>query len=137
MPRRRRHRKRWSVQDFDNYISGKIGDAYLEMKRIILGAEYLVKLHHGTGYRWTNPNTLEKGASIVGWYPANRRPRSDESQFESYHKAQAEYAARPKPEPVPEPVPENKKLLPFLRRPPLRHMRRSVSRNLTPDSRAA
>ena len=136
MSRRRRHRKRWSIQDFDNYITQQIGDGYLELKRLLLRAPHLVKVLRGRG-RWIHPKTMEPGESIVGFYPASAKPRTDEGLYEPYRKMTAEAEAQRlaeeekirntavEPEPVPPP-----------RRPPARRPWRSFERRIS-QSRAA
>jgi len=115
---RRRRRKRWSIQDFDSYISRKVGNGYLELKRLLLGAPHLVKVLRGKG-RWIHPARLDPGESVVGFFPASAKPLAEESLFDSYRTMLAEAESRPKPEPVLPPPP---------RRPPVRRPWRSLDR---------
>ena len=93
MSRRRRHRKRWSIQDFDHYISEKISDGCLELKRLFLGAPYLVKVLRGKAC-WIHPANMEPGESIVGYYPASAKPGTDERTYDPYRQMEAEGKAR-------------------------------------------
>lgn len=138
MSRRRRHRKRlsvYSIQDFDNYISEKIGNSYLELKRLLLRAQYLVKVHrdNGRGYRWVPGGSTEKGTSIVGFWPRSRQPAARDDQFDAYHQMITEQNLRLASEPISETVPEPTS---GFRRPPPRRTWRSVARR-APSSHAA
>ncbi|MBU1292593.1 hypothetical protein KJ819_00815, partial [Patescibacteria group bacterium] len=66
----------------NNAIDRMILNAYLEVRRFLMGAERLAQIRAGPGYAWVNVTSLD-GESVSRYYPplSRREEKGEETKF--------------------------------------------------------